>query len=39
MKIFWVVLFYFIVSIALVFLNKLLMSGDNELRYPLFITW
>jgi len=38
-KIVWVVTFYFVISIALVFLNKFIMSGDNELRYPLFITW
>lgn len=31
--------FYWIVSIALVFLNKLVMSGNLELDAPLFLTW
>eukprot|EP01116_Phalansterium_solitarium_P011275 TRINITY_DN26907_c0_g1_i2.p1 TRINITY_DN26907_c0_g1~~TRINITY_DN26907_c0_g1_i2.p1 ORF type:complete len:366 (+),score=107.18 TRINITY_DN26907_c0_g1_i2:89-1186(+) len=37
MKIFFVVAFYFVISIALVFLNKNIMVKDFE--FPLFITW
>ena len=35
-----VVLFYFAVSLAVVFLNKfLLSSSENKFPYPLLVTW
>lgn len=37
MRIFFVVAFYFVISIALVFLNKNIMV--KEFEFPLFITW
>lgn len=38
-EIFSAVCFYWVVSISLVFLNKVAMSGDLELDAPLFMTW
>ena len=36
---FFAVSFYWFVSISLVFLNKLLLSGEDSLPAPLFVTW
>lgn len=33
-----VVVFYFVISLSVVFLNKIIMSG-SDFEYPLFITW
>lgn len=34
-----VVSFYFIISLSVVFLNKIIMSGSSEFPYALFVTW
>jgi solute carrier family 35 (GDP-fucose transporter), member C1 len=34
-----IVALYFVVSISLVFINKLLLSSGNAIPAPLFVTW
>lgn len=34
-----IVALYFVVSISLVFINKLLLSSGNSIPAPLFVTW
>jgi hypothetical protein len=34
-----VVSLYFVVSITLVFVNKILMTGGNAIPAPMFVTW
>ncbi|KAI8970126.1 triose-phosphate transporter family-domain-containing protein [Mycotypha africana] len=34
-----VVTFYFIISLSVVFLNKIIMSGSSDFPYALFVTW
>lgn len=34
-----VVSFYFVISLSVVFLNKIIMSGSSEFPYALFVTW
>ncbi|KAI9359103.1 triose-phosphate transporter family-domain-containing protein [Pilaira anomala] len=34
-----VVSFYFVISLSVVFLNKIIMSGSSDFPYALFVTW
>jgi GDP-fucose transporter C1 len=34
-----VVSFYFIISLSVVFLNKIILSGSTDFPYALFVTW
>ena len=34
-----VVSFYFIISLSVVFLNKIILSGSSDFPYSLFVTW
>lgn len=34
-----VVSFYFIISLSVVFLNKIILSGSSDFPYALFVTW
>ncbi|CEG72709.1 hypothetical protein RMATCC62417_08220 [Rhizopus microsporus] len=34
-----VVAFYFVISLSVVFLNKIILSGSTEFPYALFVTW
>lgn len=34
-----VVSFYFVISLSVVFLNKIILSGSTDFPYALFVTW
>lgn len=34
-----VVSFYFIISLSVVFLNKIILSGSSDFPFALFVTW